>query len=250
MENKNDIIVVDLEKYPQIEVWGEKLGGNLGLEYFYLDDQYFDYIPQHVNYLRFDNKTGLFGHKYWGEIRFQRSEYGVDDQGTTQKDKVKVDNDIRSKYTVPFMKAVITLKIQEIFEKRYNKLRDKYSYLEEATWEDQVKESKAYLEDNTTETKLIHRLAELRGLTLEVFAAKVVKNNSEWKDSVYDLLVKEQSLIVKVKSCVNILDLNVFLEDYFGNEMPREQCLDYGRCEFNETGAVVRKEPFVYGIKF
>ena len=45
MANTNDVIVIDLEKFPHIEQWGEKLGGNLGLEYFYLEDRFFDYIP-------------------------------------------------------------------------------------------------------------------------------------------------------------------------------------------------------------
>ena len=45
MANTNDVIVLDAEKYPQIAVWGEKLGTQLGLEYFHLADEYFDYIP-------------------------------------------------------------------------------------------------------------------------------------------------------------------------------------------------------------
>ena len=63
MTNQKDVIVLDLEKYPQIDVWGEKLGGNLGLEYFYLDDEYFDYIPQHVKYLRLSFKEATLGSK-------------------------------------------------------------------------------------------------------------------------------------------------------------------------------------------
>ena len=250
MTNTRDIIVLDLEKYPQIGKWGEKLGGQLGLEFFYLDNEYFDYIPQHINYLRFDYKTGLFGHKYWSEIRFQKSTYGVTEEGTTNKEKEEVTDDIRNTYTIPFMRAVITLKIQEIFEKRYNILRTKYSQLESSTWDDQVSESKAYLQDDSVEVSLIDRLAEVRGLTVEDFAAIVVAKQQDWKTKLHDLAIQEQSLIQKVKGCLNIQDLNVLLEDYFGIEMPIQQCLDYGRCVQNESGAVTRKEPFQYGIKF
>ena len=91
MANTNDVIVLDAEKYPQVTVWGEKLGTQLGLEYFHLADEYFDYIPQHINHLRIDSKTATFGHKYWGEYRSQQSEYGESEEGTTQKDKVDVD---------------------------------------------------------------------------------------------------------------------------------------------------------------
>ena len=251
MANSNDVIVIDLEKFPHIDEWGEKLGGNLGLEYFHLEDQYFNYIPQHIKYLRFSSKEGILGSKYWGEVRYKRSEYGENDEGTTQKDKVEVDNALITEFTLPFMKSVIRLAIQEIFEKRYVALRSKYSTLEDATWGDQFAEATAYLEDNTTTVKLIDRLAELRGLTLADFAAKVVEKHNEWKGTVYDLAVSEQSVSTKLKACVNMADVNVFLEDYFGVAMSNQQCLDYNRCIVNdETGTIERKEPFVYGIRF
>ena len=183
-----------------------------------MEDQYFDYIPQYINYLRFDYKTGTFGHSYWGEYRAQRSEYGVNEEGTTQKDKVKVDSAIQQKYTLPFMKQVVALAVQEVFEKRYQSLRATYSSLEDATWGDQLAESQAYLADSDHETKLIHRLASIRGLTTsEQFAAKVVEKQKEWKGKLFDLAVGEQTVIVvKLNDCVNMADVNVFLEDYFG----------------------------------
>ena len=149
------------------------------------------------------------------------------------------------------MKAVIRLAIQEIFERRYVVLRSKYSTLEDATWGDQFAEATAYLEDNTATVKLIDRLAELRGLTLADFAAKVVEKHNEWKDSVYDLAVSEQSVSTKLKACASMAEVNVFLEDYFGVAMSNQQCLEYNRCTIDdETGNIERKEPFVYGIRF
>ena len=148
------------------------------------------------------------------------------------------------------MKQVITLAVQEVFEKRYQELRATYSSLEDATWGDQLAESKLYLADNTYETKLIHRLAELRGLTTEQFADKVVEKQGEWKGKLFDLAVAEQELIAKLKAITNIADTNVFLEDYFGISMSNQQCLNYGRCIENEDGLIVRKEPFKYGIRF
>lgn len=251
MANTNsDIIVIDDLKFPIIKEWGTKLGGNLGLEFYALDEDYWQYIPQEVTYLRFDYKTADFGRRYWGEIRSQVSEYGENEQGTTQKDKVSVESGIYSTYVYPFMAGVITLSIQEIFEKRLNSLRTKYSTLESATWQDQIAESELYLADNTFQPKLINRLAEVRGLTLDQFAAKVMAKQEEWKANLFDLAVQEQTLIRKVKECKNVADLNVFLEDYYGIAMGEAQCLAFGRCIQHEDGRIERKQPFEYGIKF
>ena len=72
-----------------------------------------------------------------------------------------------------------------------------------------------------------------------------------YKRQVYDLAVQEQTLITKLKSCANVAEINVFLEDYFGVAMTSEQCLDYGRCtQDEETGLISRKSGIKYGIQF
>ena len=251
MATKPDIIVIDEEKYPHIATVGTKMGENLALEYYSLDDEQFQYIPPHIHYLRFDYNTASFGMRYWGEVRSMKSEYGVDDSGTTLKEKVAVDSTLGTKYVNPFMKGVITLKIQEIFEERYSTLYDSWGFLERETWTDQLCEATAYIADNSFETKLIHRLAEVRGLTTADFAAIVIEKQEAWKTKVYDLAVQEQTLITKLKSCANVAEINVFLEDYFGIAMTSEQCLDYGRCTQDDTtGLISRKSEVKYGIQF
>lgn len=251
MATHPDIIVLDEEKYPYIATIGTKMGENLSLEYYSLDDVHFQYIPPHIHYLRFDYNTANFGMKYWGEVRNMKSEYGVDDSGTTLKDKVEIDSTLGAKYVNPFMTGVITLKIQEIFEERYSTLYDSWGFLERETWVDQLCEATAYIADNSFETKLIHRLAEVRGLTTADFAAIVIEKQATWKTKVYDLAVQEQTLITKLKSCANVAEINVFLEDYFGVAMTSEQCLDYGRCTQDDTtGLISRKEAIKYGIQF
>ena len=247
----NDVIVLDVEKYPQVGEWGIRIGTYLGLESYHLADEYFKYIPQHITYLRYDSKSGIMGDKYWGEIRFQRSTYGVDEDGTTNKEKEVIEDTIYSTYVIPFMTDVITLAIQEEFEHRHTVLMTKFSTLEEATWVDQICEATAYIADNSFETKLIHRLAEVRGLTTADFAAIVIEKQEAWKTKVYDLAVQEQTLITKLKSSANVMDVVVFLEDYFGESMTSEQCLDYGRCTQDDTtGLISRKEAIKYGIQF
>ena len=251
MATKPDIIVIDEEKYPHIATVGTKMGENLALEYYSLDDEQFQYIPPHIHYLRFDYNTASFGMRYWGEVRNMKSEYGEDDDGTTLKEKVEVDSTLGAKYVNPFMTGVITLKIQEIFEERYSTLYDSWGFLERETWTDQLCEATAYIADNSFETKLIHRLAEVRGLTTADFAAIVIEKQASWKTKVYDLAVQEQTLITKLKSSANVMDVVVFLEDYFGESMTSEQCLDYGRCtQDEETGLISRKEAIKYGIQF
>ena len=251
MATNPDIIVIDEEKYPHIATVGTKMGENLALEYYSLDDEQFQYIPPHIHYLRFDYNTASFGMRYWGEVRNMKSEYGEDDDGTTLKEKVEVDSTLGAKYVNPFMTGVITLKIQEIFEERYSTLYDSWGFLERETWVDQLCEATAYIADNSFETKLIHRLAEVRGLTTADFAAIVIEKQASWKAKVYDLAVQEQTLITKLKSCANVAEINVFLEDYFGVAMTSEQCLDYGRCTQDDTtGLISRKEAIKYGIQF
>ena len=251
MATKPDIIVIDEEKYPHIATVGTKKGENMNLEYYALEDEHFQYIPPHIHYIRFDYTTADFGMRSWGEVRTMRSEYGVDDDGTTLKEKVQVDSSIGTKYVKPFMTGVITLKIQEIFEERYSTLYDSWGFLERETWTDQLCEATAYIADNSFETKLIHRLAEVRGLTTADFAAIVIEKQEAWKTKVYDLAVQEQTLITKLKSSSNVMDVVVFLEDYFGESMTSEQCLDYGRCTQDDTtGLISRKEAIKYGIQF
>ena len=149
------------------------------------------------------------------------------------------------------MIGVITLKIQEIFEERYSTLYDSWGGLERETWTDQLCEATAYIADNSFETKLIHRLAEVRGLTTADFAAIVIEKQDAWKTKVYDLAVQEQTLITKLKSSANVMEVVVFLEDYFGESMTSEQCLDYGRCTQDDTtGLISRKSEVKYGIQF
>ena len=249
----NDVIVLDVEKYPQVGEWGILIGTYLGLEAYHLADEYFKTIPQHITYLRYDSKSGIMGDKYWGEIRFQRSAYGVNEEGTTNKDKETIEDTIYSDYVIPYMKDVITLAIQEEFEHRHNILLTKFSTLEEATWEDQISEATAYIADKSFETKLIHRLAEVRDLTTLEFATKIVDKQTEFKTKLYDLAVAEQKMIHVVTGCTTVRDLNVVLEDYFSIAMSNAQCLEYGRCTTNEeTGNIERKETFDYsgGYKF
>ena len=251
MATKPDIIVIDEEKYPHIATVGTKCGSWMNLEYYELEDTHFQYIPPHVHYLRFDYDTATYGMRLWGETRSMKSEYGVDDSGTTLKEKVQVDSTLAAKYVKPFMIGVITLKIQEIFEERYSTLYDSWGGLERETWTDQLCEATAYIADNSFETKLIHRLAEVRGLTTADFAAIVIEKQASWKTKVYDLAVQEQTLITKLKSCANVAEINVFLEDYFGIAMTSEQCLDYGRCTQDDTtGLISRKSEVKYGIQF
>lgn len=250
MANTNDVIVLDLERFPKVGEWGTYVGSALGLQFYALDEAYWGYIPKELHYVRLNAKDADFGSRYWGEIRGERSAYGENEEGTTNKGKEKID-DTKFDISLRVMKQVTALAIQEIFEKRETILRTKYSHLEMATWETQLKEARAYLADNTTEVVLINRLAEVRGLTTDVFAAKIVSKSDAFNAELYDLAVKEQELITKVNACANNRDANVFLEDYFGIEMPNYQCLEYNRCYEEEgTGLIVRKEPVVTGIKF
>ena len=114
--NLNDIIVIDVEKFPKVGEWGIQVGTHLGLEVYHLADEFYKYIPQDVTYLRFPSKEGVLGEKYWGEIRHEKSTYGVNEEGTTNKEKEVIPDTTFSEYVIPFMKKVMTMSVQEIFE--------------------------------------------------------------------------------------------------------------------------------------
>ena len=251
--NLNDIIVIDVEKFPKVGEWGIQVGTHLGLEVYHLADEFYQYIPQDVTYLRFPSKEGVLGEKYWGEIRNEKSTYGVNEEGTTNKEKEVIADTTFSEYVIPFMKKVMTMSVQEIFEHRLNVLKTDFSTLEQETWTDQLCEATAYIADNDFETKLIHKLAEVRDLTTLQFATKIVDKQAEFKTKLYDLAVAEQKMIHVVTGCTTVRDLNVVLEDYFSIAMSNTQCLEYGRCTTNEeTGNIERKVKFDYsgGLKF
>ena len=88
-------------------------------------------------------------------------------------------------------------------------------------------------------------------LTTEEFATKIVTSNASWKEKLFDLAVAEQKVIRAVKACNNVLEINIFLEDYYGEQMTDQNTIDTGRGIRNaETGVIERKEPFKYGIRF
>ena len=249
----NDVIVIDVEKFPKAGEWGIQLGTHLGLEVYHLADEFYKYIPQDVTYLRFPSKEGILGEKYWAEIRHTKSTYGVNEEGTTNKEKETIEDTTFSEYVIPFMKKVIVMSVQETFEHRLNVLKTNFSTLEQETWTDQLCEAIAYIADNDFTTKLIHKLAEVRDLTTLQFATKIVDKQAEFSTKLYDLAVAEQKMIHIIDGCSSVRELNVVLEDYFSEAMSNAQCLEYGRCTTNEeTGNIERKVTFDYsgGLKF
>ena len=77
MANTNDVIVLDLERFPKVGEWGTYVGSALNLQFYALDETYWAYIPKEVHYVRLSAKDADFGYRYWGEIRNERSAYGV-----------------------------------------------------------------------------------------------------------------------------------------------------------------------------
>ena len=65
--NLNDIIVIDVEKFPKVGEWGIQVGTHLGLEVYHLADEFYQYIPQDVTYLRFPSKEWSLREKSTGE---------------------------------------------------------------------------------------------------------------------------------------------------------------------------------------
>ncbi len=251
MADTRDVIVFDLERYPILNTWGTRLDSVMDLYWGHIDNDRWDHIPQNISYLRLSAADAITAQTYWGEVRTEKSVYGTDENGLyTDKHKETITQAQFDK-TEEVMKAVITLRVQEIFEKRYTALRKNYGELEHATWKDQYEESTAYIADNSTTVKLIDRLATIRGLTTASFAAKVVDKYNAWQTDFFNLAVKEQELIQEIKSCSDIKSINVFLEDKFGIEMSLQQALEYSRAtQDGSTNVITRNSEVNWGLQF
>ena len=251
MADTRDVIVFDLERYPILNTWGTRLDSVMDLYWGHIDNDRWDHIPQNIAYLRLSAADAITAQTYWGEVRTEKSVYGTDENGLyTDKHKETITQAQFDK-TEEVMKAVITLRVQEIFEKRYTALRKNYGELEHATWKDQYEESTAYIADNSTTVKLIDRLATIRGLTTASFAAKVVDKYNAWQTDFFNLAVKEQELVQEIKSCSDIKSINVFLEDKFGIEMSLQQALEYSRAtQDGSTNVITRNSEVTWGLQF
>jgi hypothetical protein len=127
---------------------------------------------------------------------------------------------------VKFNKFVMLKVIADRFSEKMKNLIVDASDLETATWEEQKREALLYQSDNTVSTPLIDILAAGRGIDKSDLVTKILTNVESYKIKLANLLVEQQQLEQRVKSCQTVPDCHRLKHEKFGVSMSYQQQLD------------------------
>jgi hypothetical protein len=142
----------------------------------------------------------------------------------TDEEKVRytlLENDKLS--GVEFNKIVMKKVISDRFSERHKELMVDASNLEKDTWEEQKREAFGYMADTDYQTPMIDILSNGRGIDKITFIQKVVEKVTEYNVKMATLLLEQQLLEERVKSCVTIDDCHRLRHEKFGVAMSRQQ---------------------------
>jgi|694.fasta_scaffold127684_2 hypothetical protein len=129
---------------------------------------------------------------------------------------------------VEFMKALMRLMLDEIYDKRFLQESLGVSNLESSTWLQQKSEAEAYTADNTSPTPLLSALASSRGITLQEMANKVNSAVNAFNAKIATMLANKQAVEKEIKACLTIIDCNKLLHNRFDITMPTAQAASEG----------------------
>jgi hypothetical protein len=130
--------------------------------------------------------------------------------------------------TVEFMKTVIRMMLDDIYDKRFVKANLIVSELEYSTWEQQRIEAERYLQDSTSTVPLITALALSRNISVEQMANKIITAINTYNNAITELLSNKQMIETEIKSCASIADCNRLLHNRFEMNMPVNQMTEEG----------------------
>lgn len=128
--------------------------------------------------------------------------------------------------SVKFNKFVMLKVIADRFSERMKNLMVEASDLEIATWEEQKREALLYQSDNTASTPLIDILATGRGIDKSVLVTKILDNVEAYKTKLANLLVEQQQIEARVKTCLTIADCHRLRHEKFGMSVSYQQQID------------------------
>jgi hypothetical protein len=123
------------------------------------------------------------------------------------------DTDISN--TVTFMKHIMRLRLDEVYDKRLVQQMMQVSTLEHDSWAEQLTEAKAYQADNTASVPMIQALATARGITLAAMVTKVINATTAYNTKVQELLSAKQLVETEIKSCTTISQCCLLLHNRF-----------------------------------
>ena len=152
-------------------------------------------------------------------------QFATSSETDAEKVKYYLTNEDRE-MAVKFNKFVMLKVIADRFSEKMKNLIVDASDLEMATWEEQKREALLFQSDNTASTPLIDILAAGRNITRETLVNKILTNVESYKVKLANLLVEQQQLEQRVKSCVSIADCHRLKHEKFGISMSYQQQLD------------------------
>ena len=146
------------------------------------------------------------------------------ESGETEEEKIKyflTDEDRTA--GVLFNKAAMKKVVADRFSERYKELMVDASILEKDTWEEQKREAFGWVADSDYQTPLIDVLSSGRGIDKEVFAQKIITNVTTYNTKLATLLLEQQLLEERIKSCITIADCHRLKHEKFGIALSKQQ---------------------------
>lgn len=127
--------------------------------------------------------------------------------------KLYIEDNIGEPQPEPIENYIDTLriyaleKINKDFENSMADIKSKYPQLEMLSWDNQEREARAYIADNTVDTPILDNIADIRGLTKEELAYRIIEKANAYKNLVGQAIGKRQLLEDMIENASSIDEL-------------------------------------------
>ena len=91
------------------------------------------------------------------------------------------------------------------------------------TWEEQKREAFGWMADNDYQTPIIDILSTGRNIDKSVFVQKIIDNVTSYNTKLANLLLEQQLIEERIKSCQTIADCHRLRHEKFGVAMSKQQ---------------------------
>ena len=213
----------------------QKIGYWMDFMVGYVPDTHIDIIPyEHLAPLRtLENENVARGWMFMdgyrgyisvrdGTVQNQNLQVLSSEEATGEKAKYTLtEDDVNN--TVIFMKHIMRLRLDEVYDKRIIQQKMQVSALEYDSWAEQLFEAKAYDVDNTASTPLLSSLASARGITLSEMVTKVIDANNTYNTQIQTLLAAKQTVETEIKACTTISECCLLMHNRFNIQMSLAQ---------------------------
>jgi predicted DNA-binding ribbon-helix-helix protein len=143
-------------------------------------------------------------------------------EATGEKEKYFLTDEDKAN-AAEFMKAVMRMMLDEVYDKRFVQANLTSSTLESSTWAEQRKEAEAYNADSSAPVPMLTALAQSRAITVAEMVEKVNSAIAAYNDKIAQLLANKQAREQEIKACQTVADCNRMLHNRFDLTMPGGQ---------------------------